>query len=908
VIPGESLWTGGDDGVRWTATVDGDDGNAWAIHLARQGWDPLCGKPTGAFDGEGPFRVWWQHRATALARTGVRTPLGAELGRQFEATLLDRTPVPLDAQGQRVVDVLAQHLSTDEWMSGRRLRKELGVSNSEAKVAIEGTMPRYVRAQHGSDGDFYSLTLPGLLASGEEAAAVALVEGVLNLLREKFDEDPDFRAYTSEDLGVTDKQVAMFARSVIRIAWLLNDEQGSGTNQIWGTPKDVEDLVRCRSFSDFMALVRRGTEDRPWPTAPSRLADEMPVVRSSGAVVAFERTPPQAGAERREGLVAPTSPVVASHEITDPSQAAQQIWSAAVRLRKQTPPIFGLIENVTEQEYSRAIRSEQGRRLLAGLTEEFVVQEVLRAGGDIEELRPILAEDLWNVFESYRCFLARVYLVTMGKYGEGRPWYRDSLAIRFLADVLTVEPAGSKGAIGALWAARKAFETEILRLVRVVQSSRQPVIPEKGEATGIGGPAKMVQPIHFDDFSGEQFERLALAYHLRVEPETAWEWYGQVGSDLGRDIWGVREDGTTVCIQCVNRTALTFDKGSGDLDKAARGPKGKPSVFRIVCRSTVSADMRDRLKKHAEGLGVPTCDIWAGADFEERLRRDAEALLKRFFEGVPFPDAVDELTAFASGETAIGENATGEPQVSPAIRLVCIGPEILAEGQRVAANGNRWTLRIDRFLRGNSSALCRFGDDIESVPVDQRFVLLAEGAETDARLLTEFAWRRGSGGIEIEAQVGPPVPPGTVKGLKGTNLRHRPVEGVEYAAVLLQTTLGTPWGHVPFSCGFGTLLGQWLRNRGLKIGLDQLIRLDMTRLATIPSLDNGQQRRPPLDFVKRVVSIKPKLDDATDDGVPVELSLEFAGGGPWSGTVLVATEPFDRDEHQAVLDELLKGP
>jgi hypothetical protein len=704
----------------------------------------------------------------------VKTPLSAELGRQFEATLLDRTPVPLDAQGQRVVDVLAQHLSTDEWMSGRRLRKELGVSNSDAKVAIEGTMPRYVRMQHGSDGDFYSLTLPGLLASGEEVAAVALAERVLNLLREKFDEDPDFRAYTSEDLGVTDKKVAMFARSVIRIASLFDDEQGSGTNQIWGTPKDVEDLVRCRSFSDFMALVRRATEqhgeDRPWPTAPSSLADELPVVRSSGAMVAFERTPPQAEAERREGLVAPTSPVVASHEITDPSQAAQQIWSAAVRLREETPPIFG---------------------------------------------------------------------------------------------------------------------------------------PEKGEATGIGGPAKMVQPIHFDDFSGEQFERLALAYHLRVEPETAWEWYGQVGSDLGRDIWGVREDGTTVCIQCVNRGALTFDKGSGDLDKAVGGPKGKPSVFRIVCRSTVSADMRDRLKKHAEGLGVPTCDIWAGVDFEERLRRDTEALLKRFFEGVPFPDAVDELTAFASGETAMGENATGEQQVSPAIGLVCIGPEVVAEGQRVSAKGNRWTLRIDRFLIGNSSALCRFGNDIESVPVDQRFVLLADGEETDARPLAELAWRKELSGIEIEAQVGPPISPGTVRGLKGTNLRHRPVEGVQYAAVLLQTTLGTPWGHVLFSSGFGTLLGQWLRNPGIKIGLDQLIRLDMTRLASIPSVDNGQQRRPPLDFVKRVVSIKPKLDDATDDGVPVELSLEFAGGGPWSGTVLVATKPFDRDEHQKILDELL---
>ena len=439
------------------------------------------------------------------------------------------------------------------------------------------------------------------------------------------------------------------------------------------------------------------------------------------------------------------------------------------------------------------------------------------------------------------------------------------------------------------------------------ESGKQSSIEETSEApTGsdVSGsrPASMVQPIHFEDFSGEQFERLVLAYHLRVEPETNWEWYGQVGSDLGRDIWGEREDGTSVCIQCVNRGVLTFDKGSGDLDKAARGPKGKPSLFRIVCRSTVSADMRDRLKKHAEGLGVATCDIWAGADFEERLRRDAEALLKRFFEGVPFPDAVDELAAFASGETAMGENATGEPQAKSATSLVCIGREVLAEGQRVAANGNRWTLRIDRFLVGNSSALCRFGDDIESVPVDQRFVLLADGDETDARSIAELAWRKDSGGIEVEVQVAPPVPSGTVRGLRSSNF-HGEVEGVEAAAVLLQSILGTAWGWL--DTRFGTLVGEWLRNPTLKALLAPLIRLDIVRLSSIPSLSDGTEERPPLGFVKKVVSVTPKLDEAVEDAVLVELDLELAGGGPWSGTILVATKPFDPDEHQKVLDELL---
>ena len=69
-------------------------------------------------------------------------------------------------------------------------------------------------------------------------------------------------------------------------------------------------------------------------------------------------------------------------------------------------------------------------------------------------------------------------------------------------------------------------------------------------------PAKYVQPVHFEDFDGTQFERLVFAYHARVEKWRSLEWYGQSGSDLGRDVWGVREDGETVCIQCVNRSRL----------------------------------------------------------------------------------------------------------------------------------------------------------------------------------------------------------------------------------------------------------------------------------------------------------------------------------------------------------------
>jgi hypothetical protein len=160
-------------------------------------------------------------------------------------------------------------------------------------------------------------------------------------------------------------------------------------------------------------------------------------------------------------------------------------------------------------------------------------------------------------------------------------------------------------------------------------------------------PSTYVHPIHFEDFDGFQFERLVFAYHARAERWQSLEWYGQTGSDLGRDIWGVREDGKSVCIQCVNRSKLTFAKVKDDLAKVLRAAQGVPDRFRIVARDSISADMRDKIKAHVRAAGVGDCDLWSGLEFEEFLRLHAEPLVKRFVGGEIFPDAEQELKLFA---------------------------------------------------------------------------------------------------------------------------------------------------------------------------------------------------------------------------------------------------------------------
>lgn len=163
--------------------------------------------------------------------------------------------------------------------------------------------------------------------------------------------------------------------------------------------------------------------------------------------------------------------------------------------------------------------------------------------------------------------------------------------------------------------------------------------------------ARTVRPVHFEDFSGAEFERLVFAFHL-CDGWTDLAWFGQTGSDQGRDIVGVRPfddrpDQLTV-IQCVNRGSLTQAKAERDMAAAVKSPTGKPDAFKFVCRANVSAQRRDEVRKAAAALGVSSVTIWSGSEFEEHLRLRAEFLLRRLVEGVPFPDSEVELRDFIS--------------------------------------------------------------------------------------------------------------------------------------------------------------------------------------------------------------------------------------------------------------------
>lgn len=153
-------------------------------------------------------------------------------------------------------------------------------------------------------------------------------------------------------------------------------------------------------------------------------------------------------------------------------------------------------------------------------------------------------------------------------------------------------------------------------------------------------------PIHFEDRGGIEFERLTFAFVSTTKNWDSLKWLGQTGRDGGRDIWG-RFNSETYCYQCANYKNLTFKKAKEDIDKLANN-KTIPDNFILVCGGRVTGDMRNRVIAQAESVGIKNATVWAAIEFEELMRKHAPEILKRFVEGVMFPDSASELIKLAA--------------------------------------------------------------------------------------------------------------------------------------------------------------------------------------------------------------------------------------------------------------------
>jgi hypothetical protein len=160
---------------------------------------------------------------------------------------------------------------------------------------------------------------------------------------------------------------------------------------------------------------------------------------------------------------------------------------------------------------------------------------------------------------------------------------------------------------------------------------------------------KTVHSVDFSDLSGREFERLVFATLLRMYSWHTIDWYGQSGSDNGRDIIGTRDDErgrkVSVVVACANWKSFTSAKGISDIDKLVKGLSKPPYEVIIVTGQSVSSAIKEKCLKHAAALNISVAQVWSGSELEEHLRFHAASVLQRFFQGEELPDEPIDLGA-----------------------------------------------------------------------------------------------------------------------------------------------------------------------------------------------------------------------------------------------------------------------
>ena len=296
-------------------------------------------------------------------------------------------------------------------------------------------------------------------------------------------------------------------------------------------------------------------------------------------------------------------------------------------------------------------------------------------------------------------------------------------------------------------------------------------------------------------------------------------------------------------------------------------------------------------------------------------------------------DTLQNWKQLAESRTAVALKQLGwfqEPVPAPTT-LIAFGFEAIAQGVWTLGERDRWRFKIKAFIRGNTEVLRRYIEEMDKLPQDDRFIIVA--SQGDGRLIAgPMRWEQADDGA-FEVTV--PITPRPFKRRPetfGMDLTWREgdfvvengdlevVSGLQSALQRLQMTLDTPRGAWKLHPALGSLWAEYYREyKEDPQLLEALLELDLARLATIPHTDAVEQQldpdyRPsaPLSFIERVQKVHIRQKQQTEkDILLVCLNLVLADGEPWSGEVKVRVTPMEELESPSlwsIIDASAQSP
>jgi hypothetical protein len=114
------------------------------------------------------------------------------------------------------------------------------------------------------------------------------------------------------------------------------------------------------------------------------------------------------------------------------------------------------------------------------------------------------------------------------------------------------------------------------------------------------------------------------------------------------------------------------------------------------------------------------------------------------------------------------------------------------------------------------------------------------------------------------------------------------VSGVKSFPQMVKSVLSIQRGEFFMDPHYGVRFAEYLEAFRGTPWLDELLKLDVVRQASIPHQGSANQKeRTPLNCVERVIRLKAGEENAAERLLGIELELEVKGAGRWSGKISV---------------------
>lgn len=264
------------------------------------------------------------------------------------------------------------------------------------------------------------------------------------------------------------------------------------------------------------------------------------------------------------------------------------------------------------------------------------------------------------------------------------------------------------------------------------------------------------------------------------------------------------------------------------------------------------------------------------------------------------PETLKQWKEIAEKETFKSlENLEREVFTSIPTTFIAIGSAIVINAVWKSANDGVWKFEIVNFILGDINDIINFNDD--GSVLDKYIVVETQG---DGRIiLGNLNWELSENKYIISLSTFEKTKRVTPYHMADISLDFeiedgdlKMVKGEDAAKQAIVIALSTNFGDMHYSPLFGSFFSYYYWNFRDDIKkLEQLIKLEITRLISIPYKDSlSADDSPPLNFINRVHDVKLLNLEVIDSKIPIKLKLEWGDGKYWESEIGIFIGDKDR--------------